>query len=70
MEDPACEHHLYWMTPADTVLIMKKYKDSQVTTKFKQLCMWIIKVQNITIYSYKDNIVSIHVCIVGNHYSI
>lgn len=46
VEDPACEHHLCWMTPADTVLIMKKYKDSQVTTKFKQLCMWIIKNDN------------------------
>ena len=45
VEDPACEHHLHWMVTPNTVLIMKKFKDPQVTTKFKQLCTWIIMVQ-------------------------
>jgi len=44
LEDPGCGHHLWWLSPPDTVLIMKKFKDPEVTKKFKELCSWIVEV--------------------------
>ena len=44
LEDPGCGHHLWWLSPPDTVLIMKKFKDPEVTKKFKEMCSWIIEV--------------------------
>ena len=44
IEDPGCGHHLWWVASPDAVLIMKKFKDPEVTKKFKELCSWIIEV--------------------------
>ncbi|XP_065891465.1 NAD kinase-like [Dysidea avara] len=43
IEDPGCGHHLWWVASPDAVLIMKKFKDPEVTKKFKELCSWIIE---------------------------
>ena len=43
-EDPSCEHHLYWPCPPDTVLVVKKIRDTEVTVKFKTIVRFLMNV--------------------------
>ena len=43
-EDPSCDHHLYWPHKPERVLVIKKYRDAEVTEKFKEITAWLIKV--------------------------
>jgi len=42
-EDPSCEHHLYWSQRPEKVLVVKKFRDEEVTQKFKELTTWLVK---------------------------
>jgi NAD+ kinase len=42
-EDPSCEHHLYWPSPPETVLVVKKIRDLEVTEKFKTIVAFLMK---------------------------
>ena len=43
-EDPSCEHHLYWPTPPETILVVKKIRDIEVTEKFKIIVSFLVEV--------------------------
>ena len=43
-EDPSCKHHLYWPSPPETVLVVKKIRDLEVTVKFKTIISFLMKV--------------------------
>ena len=43
-DDPSCEHHLTWCDPPETILIVKKINDKEITKKFVELCIYLIKV--------------------------
>ena len=43
-EDPSCDHHLFWPTPPETVLVVKKIRDTEVTEKFKTIVTFLMKV--------------------------
>ena len=65
-EDPSCEHHLYWPSPPETVLVVKKIRDLEVTEKFKTIVAFLMKVCNIilvTLYHYTCTcIYHLHAC--------
>ena len=52
VEDPSCEHHLCWIAPPDRVLVIKKFKDTTVTEKFKEITTWLVQVFHHIIYFY------------------
>ncbi|CAI8019915.1 NAD kinase [Geodia barretti] len=43
LEDPSCDHHLYWTSPPQTVLVVKKFRDLEVTEKFKTIIAFLVK---------------------------
>ena len=45
VEDPSCEHHLHWTRAPEMVLFMKKFRDDEVTVKFKDMARWMIMVR-------------------------
>lgn len=51
MEDPSCEYHLDWLEKPDSILLMKKFRDTSVTMKFKEIARWLIEVISVYIYS-------------------
>lgn len=48
-EDPSCDHHLLWKEPPNNVLLVKKFRDKEVTMKFKEIAQWLIGVMIILI---------------------
>ena len=44
IEDPSCDYHLEWTEKPDRILLMKKFRDSDVTTQFKEIAKWLIEV--------------------------
>ena len=42
-DDPSCEHHMTWCDSPETILIIKKIGDKEVTEKFVELCTYLIK---------------------------
>ena len=44
IEDPSCDYHLDWKDKPDCILLMKKFRDSTVTSKFKEVARWLIEV--------------------------
>lgn len=49
LEDPSCDHHLYWPSPPETVLVVKKIRDNDVTEKFKTIVSFVVKVYTYTL---------------------
>jgi hypothetical protein len=43
LEDPSCDHHLYWTSPPEIVLVVKKIRDLEVTQKFKTIITFLVK---------------------------
>ena len=43
-DDPSCDHHLYWIEPPETVLVVKKIRDTDVTEKFKVIVKFLVQV--------------------------
>jgi len=46
-DDPSCEHHLYWNEPPETVLVVKKIRDTDVTEKFKVIVKFLVQVSRV-----------------------
>ena len=44
VEDPSCDHHLIWREAPQRVLLMKKFRDEEVTATFKNVARWLIEV--------------------------
>ncbi len=44
VEDPSCDYHLDWIDKPNRVLLMKKFRDPDVTSWFKKIAKWLIEV--------------------------
>ncbi|XP_019851699.1 PREDICTED: NAD kinase-like isoform X1 [Amphimedon queenslandica] len=49
IEDPSCDHHLLWREAPKRVLLMKKFRDEEVTATFKNVAKWLIEEMNAVI---------------------
>lgn len=48
IDDPSCDHHLKWRESPQRVLVMKKFRDEEVTACFKIVAKWLIEVVTVT----------------------
>ena len=44
VDDPSSDHHLFWTEPPETVLVVKKIRDGDVTEKFKVIVKFLVEV--------------------------
>ena len=44
VDDPSSDHHLFWTEPPETVFVVKKIRDGDVTEKFKVVVKFLAEV--------------------------
>ena len=62
-EDPSCEHHLTWNDYPETILIIKKIGDKEVTEKFVQLCSYLLSVSAVCMCVHVCVCMCVYVCV-------
>ena len=64
VEDPSCDYHLDWIDKPTRVLLMKKFRDPDVTSWFKKIAKWLIEVCFYTKCFLRGNL---HNCLLQVH---
>ncbi|XP_064384168.1 NAD kinase-like [Halichondria panicea] len=47
--DPSCEYHLVWRSSVEKILVIKKFRDVEVTRKFMELTTWLVEERGLTV---------------------